>query len=193
MRERARWRSSLASPHRSPPQRVAAAAGRCWRSVVPVTLLVLLPAGASACDRYVVTGPDHGPRPGAGARSCWSARCRVSDLRVGDVVTFRGPTPTAPRTVTRRVVALDDGQVTTRDRRRTGRADPWTLRPALRDRAPGRGSPCRGSATATSWPGAWGPGAAGRCSLGAALLTLAIAPVAAAAGAVARAIAHAGS
>ncbi len=78
---------------------------------LPVTLLVLLPA-CFGLHRYVVTGDD--TLPGVSRGTLLIERSvPLSDVRVDDVVTFREPTAAGPRTVTRRVVAVDGGRIRT--------------------------------------------------------------------------------
>jgi signal peptidase len=91
--------------------------------LVPVVLLVLLPA-VLGLDRFVVT--EDGMEGSLGRGSVVLAReVPPSDLRVGDVVSFRPPGQDDER-VTRRIVAIDDGVVTTQADA-TGTADPWEL------------------------------------------------------------------
>ncbi len=78
---------------------------------LPVTLLVLLPA-CFGLHRYVVTGADLLPGVSRGTLLIERA-VPLSDVRVADVVTFPESTAQGPRTVTRRVVAVDHGRVRT--------------------------------------------------------------------------------
>ncbi len=79
--------------------------------LAPVVLLVLLPA-VLGLQRYVVT--DRSMDGSLGRGSVVLAReVAPSDLRVGDVVTFRPPDGSSDERVTRRIVAIDDGVATT--------------------------------------------------------------------------------
>jgi signal peptidase len=106
--------------------------GRLALSVVllgPVTLFVLLPIGLGL-EHYVITGDTmDGDRPGSMARGslAFERVVPVSDLRVGDVITF--PPPGDPQSlVTHRIVAIGpDGILTQGDAEPT--RDRWTLRP----------------------------------------------------------------
>jgi signal peptidase I len=103
-----------------------------WRRVLllavvlaPVTLLALLPMGLGL-DRYVITGDSMAPAIDRGS-VVLERDVPVSDLRVGDVVTFHPPSgfePAGP--VTSRIVALEAG--TARTQADTSRhPDPWSL------------------------------------------------------------------
>lgn len=97
----------------------------------PVTLLVLLPIGLGL-DRYVVTGSSmDGDRDGGISRGslAFERVVPVSDLRVGDVITYQPPgAADEDDMVTHRIVAIGAAGVVTRgDAMPT--ADPWTLRP----------------------------------------------------------------
>ena len=80
--------------------------------LLPVVLLVLLPA-VLGLDRYVITDPSmHGS---LGRGSVVLAReVPPSDLRVGDVITFRQAGGGADDRVARRIAAIHDGVATTR-------------------------------------------------------------------------------
>lgn len=93
---------------------------------LPVTLLVLLPA-CFGFDRYVVTGDDMVPQVSRGTLLI-ERSVPVSDLRVDDVITFRLATADGTRTVTRRVVGIEGGQVRTAADAAPA-PDPWTLDP----------------------------------------------------------------
>lgn len=107
------------------------ASGSEWRRLalglgvlVPVVLLVLLPT-VLGLDRYVVT--DRSMDGSLGRGSVVLAReVPPSDLRVGDVVTFRPPGGGTDARVTRRILVLEDGVARTRADA-TGRTDPWRL------------------------------------------------------------------
>jgi len=111
----------------SPPPRTAS---RWVRLLVvlgiclPVTMLALLPICFSL-DRYVVTGGAMGPSLSRGTLLVERA-VPVSDLRVGDEITFHVRHVDGDRRVTRRVLAVHDGQVTTKADAAPA-ADPWTL------------------------------------------------------------------
>jgi signal peptidase I len=91
--------------------------------LVPVVLLVLLPA-VLGLDRFVVT--DTGMDGSLGRGSVVLAReVPPTDLRVGDVISFRAPDGSEDR-VTRRVMSIQDGVATTQSDR-TGMPDPWKL------------------------------------------------------------------
>jgi len=91
--------------------------------LIPVVLLVVLPA-VLGLDRFVVT--DDGMEGSLGRGSVVLARQTPStDLRVGQVVTFRPPGGSEER-VTRRILAIDDGVIITRSDA-TGTTDPWEL------------------------------------------------------------------
>jgi signal peptidase len=92
--------------------------------MAPVVLLVLLPA-VLGLDRYVIT--DSAMDGSLGRGSVVLAReAPATDLRVGDVITFRPPGESGDDRVTRRITAIDDGVATTQGDA-TGRTDPWTL------------------------------------------------------------------
>lgn len=141
---------------------------------LPVTVLALLP-WCFSLDRYVVTGPEMDPDLARGTLLV-ERSIPVSDLRVGDLVTYRVPHADGTRTVTRRVLALHDGQVATGTDAAPA-PDPWTL-----DQ---RYATVRRVVVAVPWVGygylvvgsLGAVGGAGLVLLGAALLTLATAPV----------------
>lgn len=93
----------------------------------PVLVLVLLPIGLGL-QRYVMTGDSM--QGGIDRGSIVFERVvPVSDLRVGDVITYRAPANAeVSGMVTHRVVAIGpDGIVTRGDARTVD--DPWTLQP----------------------------------------------------------------
>lgn len=92
--------------------------------LLPVTLLTLVPV-MLGMDRYVVTSDAMGGTMGRGS-VVYVHSVPVSDVEVGDVITFTPPgAPTGSR-VTRRVVALEGSGVRTQGDSLT-RPDPWTL------------------------------------------------------------------
>jgi hypothetical protein len=91
--------------------------------LVPVVLLVLLPA-VLGLDRFVVT--DSGMEGSFGRGSVVLAReVPPTDLRVGDVISFRPPDGSEDR-VTRRIIAIQAGVATTASDT-TGTPDAWRL------------------------------------------------------------------
>jgi signal peptidase I len=97
----------------------------------PVTLLVLLPIGLGL-ERYVIDGTTmDGPREGGISRGsiAFERVVPVSDLEVGDVITFPRPgAADGDSMVTHRIVAIGpEGIVTQGDA--LPATDPWTLRP----------------------------------------------------------------
>ena len=92
---------------------------------MPVTVLALLPIGLGL-ERYVVTNDDMAPAIDRGS-VVLERKVPVSDLRAGDVITFRPPGGAGVEgRVTRRIVSIDAGRALTRaDARRA--PDPWTL------------------------------------------------------------------
>lgn len=114
------------APHRPP----ATPWGRLLLLVVvlgPVMMLVLLPIGLGL-QRYVMTGDSMSGSIGRGS-IVFERTVPVSDLRPGDVITYRSP-PGADGhgMVTHRIVAIGpDGIVTKADAHAA--PDPWTLRP----------------------------------------------------------------
>ncbi|GAA4697244.1 signal peptidase I [Nocardioides conyzicola] len=103
-----------------------------WRLVLfvvifgPVTLLVLLPIGLGL-QRYVMTGDSMGGGLDRGSIA-FERVVPVSDLRVGDVITFREPGAVDEDTlVTHRIVAIEaDGIRTQGDAEPS--PDPWLVR-----------------------------------------------------------------
>jgi signal peptidase len=92
--------------------------------VAPVVLLVLLPA-VLGLDRYVIT--DSAMDGSMGRGSVVLAReVPPTDLRVGDVISFRPPGQAGDHRVTRRIAAIHDGFATTRGDA-VGHTDPWSL------------------------------------------------------------------
>jgi len=92
---------------------------------MPVTVLALLPIGLGL-ERYVVTNDDMAPAIGRGA-VVLERKVPVSDLRAGDVITFRPPSEAGVEgRVTRRIVSIDAGRAHTRADARPA-PDPWTL------------------------------------------------------------------
>jgi len=92
---------------------------------MPVTVLALLPIGLGL-ERYVVTNDDMAPTIGRGA-VVLERKVPVSDLRAGDVITFRPPSEAGVEgRVTRRIVSIDAGRAHTRADARPA-PDPWTL------------------------------------------------------------------
>jgi signal peptidase I len=91
--------------------------------LAPVVLLVLLPA-VLGLDRYVVT--ERGLEGAVGRGSVVLAReVPPSDLRVGDVITFRPPGGASGERVTRRIVSIRDGAATTEGD--GAQAEPWVV------------------------------------------------------------------
>lgn len=97
----------------------------------PVTLLVLMPIGLGL-ERYVVSdGSMDGDREGGISRGslAFERVVPVSDLRVGDVITYPRPgAADGDGMVTRRIVAIDPAGVVTQGDALSV-ADPWRLRP----------------------------------------------------------------
>jgi signal peptidase len=102
----------------------------------PVTALVLLPLGLGL-ERYVMSGDSMGGSLGRGSVA-FERVVPVSDLRVGDVITYEAPESAGDAAdggdaggggmVTHRVVDIDaDGIVTKGDAESA--PDPWRLRP----------------------------------------------------------------
>lgn len=92
--------------------------------MAPVVLLVLLPA-VLGLDRYVVTDSSMDGSLGRGS-VVLAREVPPTDLRVGDVISFRPPGQSSDHRVTRRIVSIHDGGVTTRGDA-IGHTDPWTL------------------------------------------------------------------
>jgi len=118
------------SPHRP--------ASTPWRRLVvlvvvlaPVSLLVLLPIGLGL-ERYVMSGDsmDSGSAGGISQGSVvFERQVPLSDLRVGDVITFDPPPAVRDDgLVTHRIVGVEAGGFRTRGDNETS-ADPWVLRP----------------------------------------------------------------
>lgn len=92
---------------------------------LPVTVLALLPIGLGL-ERYVVTSDEMSPAIDRGA-VVLEREVPVSDLRTGDVITFRPPPYSGVEgRVTRRIVSIDAGRAHTRADARPA-LDPWTL------------------------------------------------------------------
>lgn len=92
--------------------------------LLPVVVLMLVPA-TLGLQRYVVTGDAMGGSMGRGAL-VYAHSVPVSDLAVGDVITFVPPGSDSGDRVTRRVVGLEAGTARTQGDDRS-RPDPWTL------------------------------------------------------------------
>ncbi|HEY0952380.1 signal peptidase I, partial [Nocardioides sp.] len=118
------------SPHRPAPTP--------WRRLVvlvvvlaPVSLLVLLPVGLGL-ERYVMSGDsmDSGASGGISQGSVvFERQVPLSDLRVGDVITFDPPPAVRDDgLVTHRIVGIEAGGFRTRGDNQAAR-DPWVLRP----------------------------------------------------------------
>jgi signal peptidase len=91
----------------------------------PVTLFVLLPIGLGL-ERYVVSGDSMAGSIDRGSIA-FERVVPVSDLRVGDVVTYRHPAEDGAM-VTHRIVSVEpDGIRTQGDAVET--VDPWVVRP----------------------------------------------------------------
>ncbi|GAB3781340.1 S26 family signal peptidase [Nocardioides ungokensis] len=92
---------------------------------MPVTVLALLPI-CLGLERYVVTNDDMAPAIGRGA-VVLERKVPASDLRAGDVITFRPPSEAGVEgRVTRRIVSIDGDRAHTRADARPA-PDPWTL------------------------------------------------------------------
>jgi signal peptidase I len=93
--------------------------------LAPVTLLALVPIGLGL-DRYVITGNSMAPAIDRGS-VVLQRGVPVSDLRVGDIVTFHPPADVeAAGPVTSRIVAIEPGAARTRADARP-HLDPWPL------------------------------------------------------------------
>jgi signal peptidase I len=94
--------------------------------LAPVTLLALLPMGLGL-ERFVITGDRMAPTLERGA-VVLERDVPVTDLRVGDVITFDRPGTGrhGEDPVTSRIVSLADGQARTRGDGLSG-MDPWQL------------------------------------------------------------------
>lgn len=118
------------SPHRP----ASTPWGRLLAFVVilgPVTVLVLLPIGLGL-QRYVMTGDSMaGDRPGSFGRGTvvFERAVPVSDLRPGDVITYRPPASAdVDGMVTHRIVEITPEGVRTQGDARSA-PDPWLLEP----------------------------------------------------------------
>lgn len=109
---------------RRPPLSAAGRVAVLLAILLPVTLLTLVPV-MLGMDRYVVTSDAMGGRMSRGA-VVYVHQVPVSDLEVGDVITFTPPGAPDEGRVTRRVVALDGSAVRTQGDARPV-LDPWTL------------------------------------------------------------------
>jgi signal peptidase I len=92
--------------------------------MAPVVLLVLLPA-VLGLDRYVITDDSMDGSLGRGS-VVLAHEVPPTDLRVGDVISFRPPGENGDDRFTRRIIAIDDGVATTRGDA-SGRTDPWRV------------------------------------------------------------------
>jgi len=93
--------------------------------LLPVTVLAVLPVGLGL-DRYVITGSSMAPAIDRGS-VVLDRDVPVSDLRVGDVVTFRPPSDfEVPGPVTSRIVAIEAGAARTQADA-SPHPDPWSL------------------------------------------------------------------
>lgn len=114
------------------PRATASTPWRRWVAtaivLAPVTLFVLLPMGLGL-QRYVITTDAMAPNLGRGTVA-FERVVPVSDLRVGDVISFPRPiTGDLDDVVTRRIVSVDPHGIVTRGDGRV-HTDPWVLRPA---------------------------------------------------------------
>ena len=93
----------------------------------PVTLLVLLPIGLGF-ERYVMTGTSMSGSVDRGSVA-FERVVPVSDLQVGDVITYRRPDAADGHAmVTHRIVSVSAGGIVTRGDVEP-QVDPWVLRP----------------------------------------------------------------
>jgi signal peptidase len=93
--------------------------------LAPVTLLALLPTGLGL-ERHVITGGTMAPAIDRGS-VVLERDVPVSDLRVGDVVTFDPPTASeVAGPVTSRIVAIEAGAARTQADA-SPHPDPWSL------------------------------------------------------------------
>ena len=92
----------------------------------PVTLLVLLPIGLGL-QRYVITGDSMTGGIDRGSIA-FERAVPVSDLRVGDVVTYRQPEADDDTMVTHRIVSIQPDGIRTQGDAEPS-ADPWVLVP----------------------------------------------------------------
>ena len=111
------------------PYRPARPAWRRWlllvAVLVPLTLLALLPVGLGL-ERYVITGDSMAPAIDRGS-VVLERDVPVSDLRVGDVVTFHPPSVfEVSGPVTSRIVAIEAGAARTQADA-SPHPDPWSL------------------------------------------------------------------
>ena len=111
------------------PYRPARPAWRRWlllvAVLVPLTLLALLPVGLGL-ERYVITGDSMAPAIDRGS-VVLERDVPVSDLRVGDVVTFHPPSVfDVSGPVTSRIVAIEAGAARTQADA-SPHPDPWSL------------------------------------------------------------------
>src|SRR6478736_4707641 len=116
------------SPHRPAPTPW----GRLLAFVIvlaPVSILVLLPIGLGL-ERYVMSGDsmDAGDRGISQGTVLFEREVPLSEVRVGDVITYRPPASSGvDGMVTHRVVAVHEGAVVTQGDAEASR-DPWVLR-----------------------------------------------------------------
>jgi signal peptidase I len=118
------------------PYRPSRPAWRRWlllvAVLVPLTLPALLPVGLGL-ERYVITGDSMAPAIDRGS-VVLERHVPVSDLRVGDVVTFDPPSASeVSGPVTSRIVEIEAGAARTQADA-SPRPDPWSLpldRPTL--------------------------------------------------------------
>lgn len=116
----------------SPRRPVPTPWGRLLALVVvlaPVSVLVLLPIGLGL-DRYVMSGDsmDAGEHGIAQGTVLFEREVPISEVRVGDVITYRPPESAGVEgMVTHRVVAIRAGGVVTQGDAEPER-DPWVLR-----------------------------------------------------------------
>lgn len=92
--------------------------------LLPVTLFTLVPV-MLGMERYVVTGDSMGGSLSRGSL-VFERQKPVSDLEVGDVITFTPPDAPADTRVTRRLVSIDEDRVRTQGDEHAA-PDPWTL------------------------------------------------------------------
>jgi signal peptidase len=114
----------IAPVPRRPPLPAAGRVLTVLALLLPVTVLTLVPV-MLGMDRYVVTGDAMDGVMGRGSL-IYARPVPVSDLEVGDVITFTPPGAASGTRVTRRVVALEG--LTARTQGDSEDApDPWTL------------------------------------------------------------------
>ncbi len=92
--------------------------------LLPVTVFTLLPI-LLGMERYVVTGEAMGGTLSRGSL-VFERQKPVSELEVGDVITFTPPDAPAGTRVTRRLVSIEEGRARTQGDEHTA-PDPWTL------------------------------------------------------------------